>query len=102
MNIKFFRINDIEKATAAKFKIEQKQREEAKTRKEENGSYPNRVSFYLNKKPVIFLKNSHFSLFSTSQPMARTGCIAILSQEDLILRLNTKFVLNTIKKKVEV
>jgi hypothetical protein len=38
-----FRSNDIEKATAAKFKVEQKQREEAKTRKDENSMFANQV-----------------------------------------------------------
>lgn len=45
----FERLNDIEKATAAKFKIEQKQREEAKLRKEENGVFQNtvKIHFYI-------------------------------------------------------
>lgn len=38
-----FRANDIDKATAAKFKVEQKQREEAKVRKDENSAFANTV-----------------------------------------------------------
>jgi hypothetical protein len=40
----FCRSNDIDKATAAKFKVEQKQREEAKVRKDENAMFANKVS----------------------------------------------------------
>lgn len=39
----FSRANDIDKATAAKFKVEQKQREEAKVRKDENSAFTNKV-----------------------------------------------------------
>lgn len=38
------RSNDIEAATAAKFRVEQKQREEAKSRKDENTAWANTVS----------------------------------------------------------
>jgi hypothetical protein len=37
------RANDIEAATTAKFKVEQKQREEAKVRKDENSMWNNTV-----------------------------------------------------------
>ena len=42
-----FRANDIEKATAAKYEVEQKQREEAKLRKDTQTDFDNRVSFKL-------------------------------------------------------
>lgn len=38
------RSNDIDLATAAKFRVEQKQREEAKLRKDENAAWANTVS----------------------------------------------------------
>jgi D-ribose pyranose/furanose isomerase RbsD len=38
-----YRANDIEAATTAKFKVEQKQRDEAKVRKDENSSWANNV-----------------------------------------------------------
>ena len=38
------RSNDIDLATAAKFRVEQKQREEAKLRKDENAVWANTVS----------------------------------------------------------
>jgi hypothetical protein len=41
--ILFFRANDIDKATNAKYKVEQKQRDEAKTRKDENAVFDNKV-----------------------------------------------------------
>ena len=37
------RANDIDKATNAKYKVEQKQRDEAKTRKDENAVFDNKV-----------------------------------------------------------
>ena len=40
----FCRANDIEKATAAKYEVEQKQREEAKVRKDAQADFDNRVS----------------------------------------------------------
>jgi hypothetical protein len=40
-----FRANDIEKATTAKFQVEQKQRVEAKERKDTNSDWNNKVSF---------------------------------------------------------
>lgn len=42
-----FRANDIDKATAAKFKVEQKQREEAKVRKDDNSVFANKVNSVL-------------------------------------------------------
>lgn len=93
----FQRINDIEKATAGKFRIEQKQREEAKTRKEENNSYPNRVmkTLFSQSRSVNKLM---FHLFSTFLRMPKTGTIAIPFQEDsLIPRLTTKILSNQIK-----
>ena len=41
----FPRANDIDKATAAKYKVEQKQREEAKVRKDENSLFANKVRY---------------------------------------------------------
>lgn len=38
-----FRANDIDRATAAKFEVEQKQRAEAKTRKDANALFDNKV-----------------------------------------------------------
>lgn len=38
------RSNDIDAATSAKFKVEQKQRDEAKVRKDDNTSFNNKVS----------------------------------------------------------
>jgi hypothetical protein len=45
----FCRANDIDAATSAKFRVEQKQREEAKTRKDENTAWNNKVreTFFL-------------------------------------------------------
>lgn len=51
----FFRANDIDKATAAKFKVEQKQREEAKVRKDENSAFANKVRFNHEKLSVVSL-----------------------------------------------
>jgi len=42
------RSNDIEAATAAKFRVEQKQREEAKSRKDENTAWANTVSILVS------------------------------------------------------
>lgn len=42
--IQYFRANDIDKATKAKFEVEQKQRDEAKVRKDTNADWDNRVS----------------------------------------------------------
>lgn len=39
----FLRMNDIDKATNAKFLVEQKQREEARERKETSGEWANKV-----------------------------------------------------------
>ena len=39
-----YRSNDIEAATTAKFRVEQKQRDEAKLRKDENTAWANTVS----------------------------------------------------------
>lgn len=74
------RSNDIDKATAAKFKVEQKQREEAKVRKDENAMFANKVSvltermtfhpmkkwqkFSIEKLIIIFLTQSFLLSFS--------------------------------------
>ena len=50
------RSNDIDAATSAKFKVEQKQREEAKVRKDDNSSFNNKVSI---KKYNLVVKKFH-------------------------------------------
>ena len=61
------RFNDIDRATNAKSQVEQKQREEAKTRKETEAVWENKVSLY--KKNLIYKIKTNiffFLVFQTS------------------------------------
>lgn len=53
--ILFFRLNDIDRATNAKCLVEQKQRDEAKTRKEDGSSWVTRVNYKNLKFPAIII-----------------------------------------------
>lgn len=59
-------MNDIDKATNAKFQVEQKQRVEARERKENSGEWENRVSVVSYTLPDLFLKSSCFTVFQIS------------------------------------
>lgn len=59
-------MNDIDKATNAKFQVEQKQRVEARERKENSGEWENRVSVVSYTLPDLFLKASCFTVFQIS------------------------------------
>ena len=59
------RSNDIDAATSAKFKVEQKQREEAKVRKDDNSSFNNKVSI---KKTIKDPNDKQFFLMTLKLP----------------------------------
>lgn len=59
-------MNDIDKATNAKFQVEQKQRVEARERKENSGEWENRVSVVSYTLPDLFSQSSCFTVFQIS------------------------------------
>lgn len=56
------KFNDIDKATNAKFQVEQKQRDEARDRKVNNADWDTKVTFYLQT-PTILLYFNCLQLF---------------------------------------
>lgn len=67
-----FRTNDIDKATNSKYQVEQKQREEAKTRKDGNHEWATKVKDILFF-PILTITNFEFISISISNQSVNNG-----------------------------